>query len=97
MKDMVQLDTEFNNLSDCDDSTEVLIKKYNNRNYRKNDDIMAMQAVLCILLVLSFLVVNISEPELAKSLFSYVKNMSENRDEVIPNLIDVVISFCSEL
>lgn len=81
----------------CEDSTEALLEKYDRKKAQKTDDIPAMQAVVCILLAAAFFGLNIAAPELSKPIFDYLKKLSCDEREIIPNLIDMVISLWSKL
>lgn len=81
----------------CEDSTEALLEKYDRKRTQKFDDITAMQAVVCILLAVSLFVMNMTAPELSKPLFSWLKELSADEREIIPNLIELIIEFWSRL
>lgn len=76
----------------CEDSTEVLLKRYERRKNQKTDDIFAMQAVVCVLLAAGFFTLNLAYPELAAALFGKLKALTEDEKEIMPNIIDTVLS-----
>lgn len=81
----------------CEDSTEVLLEKYDRKKTQKLDDITAMQAVVCILLAASLFVLNMAAPELSEPIFTRLKELSADKTEIIPNIIDVLISLWAKL
>lgn len=78
----------------CEDSTEALLEKYDRKRTQKFDDITAMQAVLCILLAVSLFVLNLTAPEISESVFARISELSQDKREVIPNLIDLIAELC---
>ena len=79
----------------CDDSAEVLLEKYDSRKRQRINDIFAMQAVICVLITTGMLILNIVQPELCGELYGKLCELTEDKDEVMPNIIDVVINLCS--
>lgn len=76
----------------CVDSTEELLKKYDKKRTQKVDDIFAMQAVICVLLAAVLLVSNLLYPDLCAPVYEKIKEMSSDEHEIMPNLIDVILS-----
>ncbi len=78
----------------CEDSTEVLLEKYDRKITQKFDDITAMQSVMCILLVVALFVLNLTAPELSEPIFVRISELSQDKKEVIPNIIDLIAELC---
>ncbi|MBE6862079.1 MAG: hypothetical protein E7497_04150 [Ruminococcus sp.] len=87
--------TESGSEIPCEDNTEVLLKKYDSRKRQKTDDIFAMQTVICILIAAGLLILNIVQPELCGELYGRLCELTEDENEVMPNIIDVVIRLCT--
>lgn len=78
----------------CEDSTEVLLEKYDRKRTQKFDDITAMQSVMCILLVVALFVLNLTAPELSEPIFVRISELSQDKKEVIPNIIELIAELC---
>lgn len=78
----------------CEDSTEVLLEKYDRKRTQKFDDITAMQSVMCILLVVALFALNLTAPELSEPIFVRISELSQDKKEVIPNIIDLIAELC---
>ncbi len=72
------------------DSVDALLKKYDRRSAAKNDDVTAMQAVICILIAAAMFAANFFYPERTAELYRYVRAQTECTDEVIPNPVDAI-------
>ena len=59
---------------------------------QKYDDVIAMQAVVCITAVLGLAILNLTYPELCGELFGMIKRFSQNSSELFPNPIDLLSS-----
>lgn len=57
---------------------------------QKYDDIIAMQAVVCIAAALGFVVLNLVRPQLCGELISLLKTYTESGKELFPNPIDLI-------
>ncbi len=79
----------------CEDSTEVLFKKYDRQKAEKIDDVFAMQTVMCILIAAGMLILNIVQPELCSELYGQLRELTEDESEIMPNIIDVVMNLCT--
>ncbi len=79
----------------CEESTEILLKKYDSRKRQKIDDIFAMQTVMCVLIATGLLIMNIVQPELCGELYGRLCELTEDDSEVMPNIIDVVMNLCA--
>lgn len=76
----------------CEDSAEVLLKRYEKRRNQKTDDIFAMQAVVCVLLAAALFTLNLVYPELCGPVYQKLRELAEDEKEIMPNLIDLVMS-----
>ena len=56
----------------------------------KADDIIAMQAVICLLIAAGLAVSNIFVPDTAEGIFSRLKSLSESTNELFPNPIELI-------
>lgn len=72
-------------------STETLVEEYERKRRNRADDIIATQAVICILLVLLFIAGSIFRPELTGEVFAQLKSLTADSSEVIPNPIDIIL------
>lgn len=97
MENEILIDGEVCDTEKCEDSTEALLEKYDRNKSQKFDDIAAMQAVICILLAASLFALNLTAPELSAPLFARIKEMSGDKTEVIPNIIDLIIRLWAKL
>lgn len=75
------------------DSAEALVEEYEMKRRNRADDIIAVQAVICILLTLLFIGGSIFYPTLTGEVFKEVRNLASNSYEIIPNPIDMIIVF----
>ncbi len=75
------------------DSAVALVEEYEMKRRNRADDIIAVQAVICILLTLLFIGGSIFYPTLTGEVFKEVRNLASNSYEIIPNPIDMIIVF----
>lgn len=61
------------------------------------DDIVAMQAVVCILTAILIFGINIAFPDIAEGVYSKLKALTDSSNELFPNPIDRILQFCSDL
>ena len=79
------------------DSTEALIEKYERKQRNRADDVIAAQAVICILLTLLFIGGSFFFPEITGEVFEKVRNLASDSSEVIPNPIDMISGYFDKL
>ena len=60
------------------------------------EDIAAVQTVICILLALTFFIINIAYPATAEGLAEKLNELSKSHN-AIENPIDIIIKYCSAL
>lgn len=75
----------------CEDSTNALLNKYEKSRKQKTDDIFAMQAVLCVLLAALLFGFNFMYPQMCEAVYNKVIEAVNDKNELIPNPIDVLI------
>ena len=74
----------------ADDSTEALIKEYDRKRRNKADDVIAAQAVICILLGAALFCTQLLRPDIAEELLGRFRSLTGDRSFIVPNLIDLV-------
>ncbi len=88
---------DFNENTEYEDTTEALLEKYDTRRASKPEDVIAMQAVLCILLALLLIGANFFYPDTAEALYSKLCSLTSDTADIIPNPIDLIILYCDKL
>lgn len=88
---------EYTNEIAADDSTETLVEEIHARRDSRPDDIIAMQAVLCILLALLLIAANYFYPDTAEELYGKITALTSDPKNLIPNPIDLIISYLDKL
>lgn len=74
------------------DSIEAILERHDMRKSQKADDIVAMQSVICVMLAVALLISNLLYPNICEPLYEMLKNLTNDEKEVMPNLIDVLMS-----
>lgn len=82
---------EINELPE--DSTELLIEEYDKKRRNRADDIIATQAVLCILIGALFIAGNMLYPDITGAVFSRIKALASDNSSVMPNPIDLIAGY----
>lgn len=77
-------------ITECEDSTEELLEKYDRRSKRKADDIPAMQMVVCIITAVVIFGLNAFYPEIGGDVFRKLNEMAFSGKELFPNPIDLI-------
>lgn len=72
--------------SDIDEVRE----KYESRNSNKPDEIIAVQAVICILLTAGFFIANIFYPQICRELFNILEKLMKDTKHIVPYISDYV-------
>lgn len=70
--------------SDIDEVRE----KYESRSSRKADEIIAVQAVICIILAVGFFVANIFYPQICRELFNILEKLMKDNEHIVPYISD---------
>ncbi|MBR3667243.1 MAG: hypothetical protein IKN66_08815 [Ruminococcus sp.] len=78
-------------------TVEVLTEEISRKKKRKADDIIAFQAVVCILLAAAFFVGNMLYPEVTAPLFGKLRSLTTDSSDIMPNPIDVGASRIDKL
>jgi hypothetical protein len=72
-------------------STEALIAEYDRKRKNRADDVIATQAVVCILLAALLVGGRIFRPEITGEVFGRIKSLATDTAEIMPNPIDILI------
>lgn len=81
--------------TDIEDSTEALLEKYDRKRSQRTDDIIATQAVVCLITAMTFFAANLFFPKGCGEMWEYICSLSMQKKEIIPNIIDVVMQWIS--
>ena len=74
-------------------STEALMAEYDRKRRNRADDIIATQAVICILLAALLAGGRIFRPEITGEVFGRIKSLSADGAEIMSNPIDMLIDY----
>lgn len=74
-------------------TTEELLDTYERKRKNKADDVIATQAVVCILLAALFCCGRYFYPEITEAVFGRLKGLAEDSSYVIVNPIDLLREF----
>lgn len=90
---MLDIENDLNSGNDelDKDSTEALLNEYDKRRTGKADDTAAMQATVCIILAFTLLLLNMLSPDTADALFTKLTELSNNKQELFPNPIELIL------
>lgn len=80
-----------------EESTEALVQEIRSRKASKPEDIIAMQAVMCILIAVLLIGVNCIYPDTAEALYDKICRLSQDKTELIPNPVDLIIKYFGKL
>ena len=81
-----------------EDNTELLeIDNSMRKKEGRADDSTAMQTALCMIIAVGFIILNIFKPDMAEALFSRLRELSSNGNEVIPNPIDIISDYIKNI
>lgn len=81
-----------------EDNTELLeIDNIMRKKEGRADDSAAMQTALCMIIAVGFIILNIFKPDMAEALFSRLRELSSNGNEVIPNPIDIISDYIKNI
>lgn len=72
--------------SDIDEVRE----KYESRSSDKPDEIIAVQAVICIVLTAGFFIANIFYPQICRELFNILESLMKDTEHIVPYISDYV-------
>lgn len=77
-------------------SDDELLREYDRRPASRTDDVIAMQAVLCILTALTLFAANMLYPDIAGALFHKLDMYISDGSRVIPNPIGIIAGYFAE-
>lgn len=80
-----------------EDSTEELAAEYDRKRRSRPDDVIATQAVVCILVTLVFFAANRLYPDIAGAVFEKLRGLVTDSREIMPNPIDLLTNYIAEL
>ena len=75
------------------DSTEALLEQYEDGKNRRLDDVIATQAVVCVLAAAALFTLNFFRPDMAESLFQQLKHCMNDTSFVLPDPIECIIAY----
>lgn len=81
----------------AEDSTQALLEEYDRKRKNKPDDVIATQAVVCILIGLLMFVANMLYPDITGELFARLRELTTDSVSVIPNPIDLLADCIDKL
>ena len=81
----------------AEDSTQALLEEYDRKKKNKPDDVIATQAVVCILIGLLMFGANLLYPDFTGAVFSRLRELTSDSRDVIPNPIDLLIDCLDKL
>lgn len=84
---------EFEELPPEDDALQLAEEGARRRREGRADDIIAMQAALCILIAVGVIVTNIFQPDIAETLFEKLRQLAESKTELFPNPIGLIAEY----
>lgn len=80
-----------------ENSTEALIESYDRKRKNRADDIIATQAVICILLGVLFIAGNMLYPDITGAVFAKLRGLVTEDKNIITNPIDHILSYIDKL
>ncbi|MDD6345888.1 MAG: hypothetical protein PUA51_06700 [Oscillospiraceae bacterium] len=67
---------------------EAVREKYESRKSQKADEIIAVQAVICILLTIGFFTANIFCPQICRELYDILESLVNDTEHIVPYISD---------
>ncbi len=80
-----------------EDSTEALIEEYDKKRRNRADDVIATQAVLCILLGIFFIAGNMLYPDIVGDVFHKLRGLVTDEKSIMPNPVDLILEYIDKL
>ncbi len=90
-------ETEAEIISDDDNTEKLKEEDIRRRREGRADDIVSMQAVLCLIIAAGLVILNIAKPEIAEELIGFLRRLSTVDKNIIPNPVDHIIEFVKNL
>lgn len=78
-------------------STEALAEEYIKKRRNRPDDVIAMQAVVCILAAAALLIGNIFYPDITGAVFGRLRGLAAGQGDIMQNPIDAVTAYIDKL
>ena len=80
-----------------EDTTEALMESYDRKRRNRADDIIAPQAVICILIGVLFIAGNMLYPDITGAIFQKLRGLVTEDKNIIPNPIDHILNYIDKL
>ncbi|WP_024860640.1 hypothetical protein [Ruminococcus flavefaciens] len=80
-----------------EDTTEALMESYDRKRRNRADDIIATQAVICILIGVLFFAGNMLYPDITGAIFQKLRGLVTEDKNIIPNPIDHILNYIDKL
>jgi hypothetical protein len=80
-----------------EDTTGSLIESYDRKRRNRADDIIATQAVICILIGVLFIAGNMLYPDITGAVFHKLRGLVTEDKNIIPNPIDHILNYIDKL
>ncbi|MDE5946014.1 MAG: hypothetical protein K2G63_01710, partial [Oscillospiraceae bacterium] len=65
-------------------------QKYENKKIQKADDIIAIQAVICIVLAIGFFTANLFYPDICHDVYVMLDNLVKDKEHLVPYISDYI-------
>lgn len=76
-----------------DDTAQLAAEREHRRREGGADDIIAVQAALCMLIAAGLIMTNIFRPDISGELFSRIKELTDSSHELFVNPIELLLSY----
>lgn len=84
-------------LPEEEDTDMLQAEAQRRRKEGRADDSAAMQAAVCVILAVAMIALNMTYPDTAGELMSRLRQLSQYSGEIIPNPIDLLMSWINSL
>lgn len=84
---------EFEELPPEDDTEQLAEEGARRRKEGRADDVIAMQAAVCILIAIGVIITNIFQPDTAEALFAKLRQLAESGNELFPDPIGLIAEY----
>ena len=74
-----------------DDTEQLAQEEKRRRKEGKADDIIAMQAAVCMLIAAGLIITNIFRPDISGELFDRLRGLTGSENELFPNPIGLIM------
>ena len=76
-----------------DDTSQLRDEEMRRKKEGKADDIIAMQAVVCLLIAAGIVIANIYCPDKAEALYKQICRLSADTSELFPNPVRLIMEY----